>query len=77
MRHESLKQEAKIEKLSKYHCFLKKKRLRTENPNMLNVKKVILIFLSFGVFWESPITQVRLACDWKTTIKLLVRKKNN
>lgn len=42
---------------------------------MLNVNKIILIFLSFGVSWESLITQVRLACAWETNIKLLVRKK--
>lgn len=77
LRHESLKQEAGIEKLGKYHSFLKKnKRLRTENPTTtLNANKIILIFLSFGVSWESLIIQVRLAYDWEAKIKLLVRKQ--
>lgn len=42
---------------------------------MLNVNKILLIFLSFGVSLGSRIAQVRLACDWEMKIKLLVRKK--
>lgn len=77
LKHKPLKWEAGIEKLGKYHSFLKKnKRLRTENPTtMLNANKIILIFLSFGVSWESLTIQVRLAYDWETKIKLLVRKQ--
>lgn len=43
----------------------KNKRLRTENPTTttLNANKIILIFLSSGVSWESLIIQVRLAYD--------------
>lgn len=54
LRHQSLKREAKIEKLGKYHSFLKKKRLITENPNMLNVDKIMLIFLSSGREMAEP-----------------------
>lgn len=37
--------------------------------------QIILIFLSFGVKWESLIIQVRLAYDWESKIKQLVRKQ--
>lgn len=60
----NLKAEARIEKLGKYHSFLKTKKIvRTENPNMLNANKTILILPSFGASWESLTTQVQLACD--------------